>query len=85
MRSIGWSQLVERLGNLVQMLVREELIDRHIVVAPREMGGSTWLLTRARRTRDGVDGNVVLEQVQVSGRQQSNLDGGGFIRDGSKA
>ena len=69
--------LLQRLTNLGDVLVLEGLVDAQVGHAPREVGSGTWLLAGTRRACDGVDGNVVLEQVQVSCRQQSNLDGGG--------
>ena len=40
------------------------------------MGSGTRLLTRSSGTRNGIDGHVLLQQIQVSGRQQGYLDTG---------
>ena len=64
-------QLVQRLANLMQVLVCEELIDREIVVSPREMCGRSRLLTCSCRTSDGVHGNVLRQQASLCQRQQA--------------
>ena len=40
------------------------------------MGGSTRLLACSCRTRNGIDSHVLLQQIQVSGRQQGHLNTG---------
>ncbi len=73
----GGPELVERLRNLVQMLVGEELIGGKVVVAPREMGGSSGLLSGAGRACYGVHGDVVGEQSGRGQGQQTELYAGG--------
>ena len=41
------------------------------------MGGGTRLLTCTRRTRDGIDGYVLLQQVQMGCWQQGYLNASG--------
>ena len=60
--------LLQLLANLSDMLVLERLVDAQVVIAPREVGSGTRFLTGTCGTCDGVDGNVLLQQVQVSGR-----------------
>ena len=62
--------LLQTLTDLCDVLMLEGFVDAQIIVAPREMGSGAWLLTGTRRTRDGIDGNILLEQVQMGGRQQ---------------
>ena len=55
------------------MLVLEGLINAHVIVAPREVGGGARLLSGTRRTRNGVHRNVVGEQAELGGGQKSQL------------
>ena len=65
--------LTQTLAYLWHVLVLEGLVNAHVVVAPREVGGGTRLLSGTRRTRNGVHGNVVVEQAELGSRQQSQL------------
>ena len=69
--------LRQRLAYLSQVLVGEGLVDAQVVVAPREVGGGTGLLTSTGRACNGVDGDIVLQQVLMSGGQQTELNGSG--------
>ena len=70
----GRLQLVERLADFVQMLMREELIHREVVVSPREVRRRAGLLTSSRRARDGIDSNVLGQQSCLRKRKQAQLD-----------
>ena len=74
---ITWAQLLHRLVNLQQVLMGEGLIDRNIVVAPREMGGGTRLLTSSRATRDAVHVDIAADDACLQSRQHCQLDAGG--------
>ena len=65
--------LAKTLAYLRHMLVLEGLVYAHVVVAPREVGGGTRLLSGTRRTRYGVHRNVVVEQAELGGGQESEL------------
>ena len=53
--------LFQRLTNLGYMLMLEGLVDAQVVVAPREMGRSSWLLTSTSRTGNGIDGYIFFQ------------------------
>ena len=65
--------LAKTLAYLRHVLVLEGLVNTHVVVAPREVGSGTRLLSGTRRTRNGVHRNVVVEQAELGGGQQSQL------------
>ena len=65
--------LTQTLAYLRHVLVLEGLVNAHVVVAPREVGGGTRLLSGTRRTRNGVHGNVVVEQAELGCGQQTQL------------
>ena len=65
--------LTQTLAYLRHVLVLEGLVNAHVVVAPREVGGGTRLLSGTRRTRNGVHGNVVVEQAELGSGQQTQL------------
>ena len=65
--------LAKTLAYLRHMLVLEGLVNAHVVVAPREVGGGTRLLSGTRRARNGVHGNVVVEQAELGSGQQTQL------------
>ena len=65
--------LAQTLAYLRHVLVLEGLVNAHVVVAPREVSGGTRLLSGTRRTRNGINGNVVVEQAELGGGQQSQL------------
>ena len=65
--------LTQTLAYLRHVLVLEGLVYAHVVVAPREVGGGTRLLSGTRRTRNGVHGNVVVEQAELGSWQQAQL------------
>ena len=65
--------LTQTLAYLRHVLVLEGLVNAHVVVAPREVGGGTRLLSGTRRTRNGINGNVVVEQAELGGGQQTQL------------
>ena len=65
--------LAKTLAYLRHMLVLEGLVNAHVVVAPREVGSGARLLSGTRRTRYGVHGNVVVEQAELGGGQESEL------------
>ena len=65
--------LAKTLAYLRHMLVLEGLVYAHIVVAPREVGGGTRLLSGTRRTRYGVHRNVVVDNSEFGSRQESEL------------
>ena len=65
--------LAQTLAYLRHVLVLEGLVNAHVVVAPREVGGGTRLLSGTRRTRNGIHGNVVGEQTELGGGQQTQL------------
>ena len=69
--------LFDALFDFGQMLVGKGLVDAQVVVAPREVRGGTGLLSGSRGTRDGIHADVLLQQVEVGGGQQSQLDAGG--------
>ena len=69
--------LFQRLSDLGDMLVLEGLVDAQVVVTPREMGRGSWLLTSSCRARDGIDGYIILEQIQIGRWQQRYLNTGG--------
>ena len=56
--------LFQTLTDLCDVLMLEGLVDAQVVVAPGKMGRSTRLLTCTGRSRDGVDGHILL----ISGR-----------------
>ena len=53
------------------------LIHRAVVVAPREVGGGTGLLTGTCRTGNAVDVDVAADDARTQCRQQGQLDAGG--------
>ena len=55
---VARTEFLYRLIYFQQMLVREGLVDRDIVVAPREMGRSTRLLAGSCATRNAVHVNI---------------------------
>lgn len=55
----------------------EELIDREVVVAPREMRSSSWLLSCTSRTCNGIDCNVVDEHTSLCEWEKTKLDASG--------
>ena len=55
------------------MLVLEGLVNAHVVVAPREVGGGTRLLSGTRRTRYGVHRNVIVEDAEFGSGQETEL------------
>ena len=65
--------LTQTLAYLRHVLVLEGLVNAHVVVAPREMGGGTRLLSGTRRTRNGVHRNVVVDNSEFGSRQESEL------------
>ncbi len=65
--------LAQTLAYLRHVLVLEGLVNAHVVVAPREVGGGTRLLSGTRRARNGINGNVVVEQAELGSGQQSQL------------
>ena len=65
--------LTQTLAYLRHVLVLEGLVNAHVVVAPREVGSGTRLLSGTRRTRNGVHGNVVVEQAELGSGQQTQL------------
>ena len=65
--------LTQTLAYLLHVLVLEGLVNAHVVVAPREVGGGTRLLSGTRRTRYGIHGNVVVEQAELGSGQQAQL------------
>ena len=69
--------LLQTLSYLGDVLMLERLVDAQVVGAPGEMRGGSRLLAGTRRSRDGVDADIVLQQVQIGGRQQRQLYGGG--------
>ena len=66
-----WSYLVEALAHLVQVLVGERFVYAQVVVAPREMGCGTGLLTCSCATGNTVDHYVVIDESHLGGRQQA--------------
>ena len=69
--------LTQTLAYLRHVLVLEGLVNAHVVVAPREVSGGTRLLSGTRRARNGIHGNVVVEQAELGGGQKSQLNAGG--------
>ena len=65
--------LTQTLAYLRHVLVLEGLVNAHVVVAPREVGGGTRLLSGTRRTRNGIHGDIVGEQTELGGGQQTQL------------
>ena len=65
--------LLQTLTNLSDVLVLEGLIDAQVVVAPREMGCCAWLLTSASRTCDGINCDILFQQVEIGCWQQRYL------------
>ncbi len=65
--------LTQTLAYLRHVLVLEGLVNAHVIVAPREVGGGARLLSGTRRTRNGVHSNVVVEQAELGGGQKSQL------------
>ena len=65
--------LAKTLAYLRHMLVLEGLVNAHVVVAPREVSSGTRLLSGTRRARNGVHGNVVVEQAELGSGQQTQL------------
>ena len=65
--------LTQTLAYLRHVLVLEGLVNAHVVVAPREVGSGTRLLSGTRRTRNGIHGNVVVEQAELGSGQQTQL------------
>ena len=59
------------------MLMLERLVDAQVVVTPREMCGSSWLLTGTCGTRNGIHRHVLFQQIQIRCRQQSYLNTSG--------
>lgn len=62
---------------LMQMLMREGLVDGDIVVAPGEMGGCTWFLSCSCASGDAVGVYVAADNPCFQCRQESQLDSGG--------
>ena len=69
--------LLQTLANLGDVLMLEGLIDAQVVVAPREVSGSSGLLTSASRTCDGINSHILLQQIEICCWQQCNLNTGG--------
>ena len=69
--------LTQALAYLRHMLMLEWLVYAHVVVAPREVGCGTRLLSGTSRTRYGVHRNIVVDDAELCGRQQSELNAGG--------
>ena len=67
-------QLTQTLVNLRQMLMRERLIDRHIIVTPTEMRSSGRLHARSRRSRDRVHVQIGVQHQMLRQRQNRQLD-----------
>ena len=76
-RSRRGTQFVERLANLMEVLVLEKFVDRHVVVAPGEMSSSSRFLACTCRSRDGIHCDVVGKQSCLCQWEQTQLDTGG--------
>ena len=76
-RSGGGTQLVECLANLMQMLMREELVDTEIVVSPAEMCSRAGFLSSPCAACDGVDADIMRQQSSLCQGEESQLDAGG--------
>ena len=72
-----WLQLMDGLIYLMQMLMREGLVDGDIVVAPGEMSGCTWFLSCSCTSGDAVGVYVTADNPCFQCRQESQLDAGG--------
>ncbi len=62
-------ELAQALANLGQVLMGKGLVDRHVIVAPSKVRGSTGSLARAGRARDCMDVHVLLDQLLSRQRQ----------------
>ena len=67
------AHLVEALAYFMQMLVREQLVCTHVVVAPGEMGGGTRFLTCTSTSRYSVHRNVIIYKPHLCSRQKPEL------------
>ena len=70
-------QLPQALSDLGQVLVRERLVDRDVVIPPAEMGGRRRLDACACRTGDGVHVQVRIQHQMLGQGQDPQLDAGG--------
>ena len=66
-------QRTERLTDFCQVLMLERLVNRHVVVAPGEMGRSRRLHSGTGTARNGRYMNVAVEQQILRQRQQCQL------------
>ena len=62
-RSRRRTKLVQCLADLMQMLMTEKLIDREVVITPREMGCCSRLLTCSSRTCDSINSNITSQET----------------------
>ena len=74
---VAWSELLDSLVDLQQVLVCEGLVDGYVVVAPREVGGGTGLLSGSRAACDAVGVYVTADDAGLQRGQQPQLDAGG--------
>ena len=70
---VAGAQLLNRLVYLQKVLMREGLIDRDVVVAPREMRRGTRLLTGSRAARDAVHVDVATDDASLQSGQHGEL------------
>ena len=70
-------QLPQRLLHFGKVLMLERLVDAHVVVTPRIVGGSARLNASASAAGDGVDVDCVVEHQVLCQRQQCELHSGG--------
>ena len=67
--------LLDGLPDFCDVLMLEGFVDAQVVIAPREVGGGTGFLAGTRGASDGINADILLQQVQVGGRQQCHLNG----------
>ena len=63
-------QLLQTLSDLGDVLVLEGFVDAEVVVAPREVGGGSGLLSCTGGAGDGVHRHVACQQTHLRRRQQ---------------
>ena len=74
---VAGSQFLHRLVDLQQVLVGEGLVNRTVIVAPREMGGGPGLLSGTGAAGDTVDMDIAADNAGLQGRQHGQLDTSG--------
>lgn len=74
---VAWSEFLDSLVDFQQVLVCEGLVDGYVVVAPREVGGGTWLLARSCAACYAVGVYITADDAGLQRGQQPQLDAGG--------